>query len=51
VEWATIVQAVNDPRHEQYKENRDWPGLLPGDTLDPEAFAVDAVNEELAEPF
>ena len=33
--WANIVEAVNDPRHEEHKEYREWLGMLPGETLDP----------------
>lgn len=47
--WANIVQAVNDPRHEDHKEYREWLGMLPGDTLDPTAFDVEEANEELAD--
>ena len=49
--WANIVQAVNDPRHEDHKEYREWLGMLPGDTLDPTAFDLDEVNEDLADAF
>ena len=47
--WANIVQAVNDPHHEDHKEYREWLGMLPGDTLDPKAFDVEAANEDLAD--
>ena len=49
--WANIVQAVNDPRHEDHKEYREWLGMLPGDTLDPTAFDLDEINEDLADLF
>jgi hypothetical protein len=49
--WANVVQAVNDPHHEDHEEYREWLGLLPGDTLDPKAFDVDEANEELAGLF
>lgn len=49
--WANIVQAVNDPSHEEHKEYREWLGMLPGDTLDPKAFDVDEANEDLADLF
>ncbi|MET4136678.1 plasmid pRiA4b ORF-3 family protein [Pseudarthrobacter sp. PvP090] len=47
--WANIVQAVNDPHHEDHQEYREWLGMQPGDTLDPKAFDVDEVNENLAD--
>jgi Plasmid pRiA4b ORF-3-like protein len=49
--WANIVQAVNDPRHEEHQEYREWLGLRPGETLDPKAFDVDEVNGDLADLF
>ena len=49
--WANIVRAVNDPRHEDHKEYREWLGMLPGDTLDPKAFDVGPVNEDLSDLF
>ncbi|HEX9088174.1 MAG TPA: plasmid pRiA4b ORF-3 family protein [Arthrobacter sp.] len=49
--WANVVQAVNDPRHEEHKEYREWLGMLPGDTLDPKAFDVDEANKDLADLF
>ena len=49
--WANIVEAVNDPRHEEHKEYREWLGMLPGETLDPKAFDLDDVNEDLADLF
>jgi hypothetical protein len=47
--WANIVQAVNDPRHEDHTEYREWLGMLPGDTLDPKAFNVEEANQDLAD--
>ncbi|HSN36028.1 MAG TPA: plasmid pRiA4b ORF-3 family protein [Arthrobacter sp.] len=49
--WENIVKAVNDPRHEDHKEYREWLGMLPGDTIDPKAFDVDEANERLAGLF
>jgi hypothetical protein len=49
--WSNIVQAVNDPRHTDHQEYREWLGMLPGDALDPQAFDQDEVNEELAHRF
>lgn len=49
--WSNIVQAVNDPRHADHKEYREWLGMLPGDALDPHGFDLDEVNEELAHLF
>ncbi len=49
--WASIVQAVNDPGHEQHLEYREWLGMLPGDTLDPRAFNPDEVNGTLADLY
>ena len=47
--WANVVEAVNDPRHEEHKEYREWLGMQPGDTLDPKAFDVAEANEDLAD--
>ncbi|MCB5281892.1 MULTISPECIES: plasmid pRiA4b ORF-3 family protein [unclassified Arthrobacter] len=49
--WANIVETINDPRHEEHQEYREWLGMQPGDTLDPKAFDPDEVNEELADLF
>ncbi|MCZ2402035.1 plasmid pRiA4b ORF-3 family protein [Paenarthrobacter sp. Z7-10] len=49
--WAHIVEAVNDPGHEEHDEYREWLGLQPGETLDPKAFDLDEINEELAGRF
>ena len=49
--WTDIVQAVNDPSHEEHKEYREWLGLRPGETLDPKAFDVEQANEDLADLF
>ncbi|WP_211881715.1 plasmid pRiA4b ORF-3 family protein [Pseudarthrobacter albicanus] len=49
--WENIVQAVNDPRHEEYQEYREWLGLRGGETLDPKAFDVEQANETLADLF
>jgi hypothetical protein len=49
--WTDIVQAVNDPSHEEHKEYREWLGLGPGETLDPKAFDVEQANEDLADLF
>jgi hypothetical protein len=49
--WANIVQAVNDPSHEEHQEYREWLGLRPGETLDPKAFDVKQANEDLADLF
>ncbi|WP_427007359.1 plasmid pRiA4b ORF-3 family protein [Pseudarthrobacter sp. H2] len=47
--WENIVQAVNDPRHEEHGEYREWLGLRPGETLDPKAFDVEQANGELSD--
>ena len=47
--WANIVQAVNDPHHEEHKEYREWLGMQPGDTLDPKAFDAEQANANLAD--
>lgn len=49
--WTNIVQAVNDPNHDEYEEYRDWLGLQPGETLDPKALDLDETNEDLTDPF
>ncbi|MGY3320819.1 plasmid pRiA4b ORF-3 family protein [Arthrobacter sp. TE12232] len=49
--WANIVQAVNDPGHEDNREYREWLGMVPGEILDPRAFDIDELNENLADLF
>ena len=49
--WATIVQAVNDPSHEEHTDYREWLGMLPGQTLDPMSFDMEEANEDLAKLF
>ncbi len=49
--WANIVQAVNDPSHEEHGEYREWLGLQAGETLDPKVFDVEQANEDLADLF
>ncbi|MDJ0312708.1 plasmid pRiA4b ORF-3 family protein [Arthrobacter sp. H35-D1] len=46
--WESMVEAVNNPSHEEHKEYREWLGLEPGEKLDPKAFDKDELNEELA---
>ena len=46
--WTNIVQAVNDPGHEEHKEYREWLGMRPGDSLDPKAFDMEEANQGLA---
>ncbi len=45
--WAAMVEAVNDPSHEEHEDFRDWLGLRPGEKLDPKAFDWKGLNEEL----
>ncbi|MCB5292053.1 plasmid pRiA4b ORF-3 family protein [Arthrobacter sp. SO3] len=49
--WANVVEAVNDPSHEEHQKYREWLGMLPGETLDPKAFYLDEANEDLADLF
>ncbi len=49
--WMGIVQAVNDPAHDEHKEYREWLGLEPCETLDPKAFDLEQTNEDLADLF
>jgi len=42
--YYSLLEAIGNPLHPQYKESRDWLG----DEFDPEAFSVDAVNRRLA---
>ncbi|MCY0903844.1 plasmid pRiA4b ORF-3 family protein [Arthrobacter sp. H14-L1] len=49
--WTKIVQAVNDPEHEEHEEYREWLGLQSGETLDPKAFDVEEANGDLADIF
>ncbi|MDJ0355445.1 plasmid pRiA4b ORF-3 family protein [Paenarthrobacter sp. PH39-S1] len=49
--WTKIVQAVNDPEHEEHEEYREWLALQSGETLDPKAFDVEEANGDLADIF
>lgn len=49
--WSTVVEAVNDPAHEQHDEYRDWLGMAPGEHLDPKEFDKDELNEDLTYLF
>jgi len=49
--WESMVEAVNDPSHEQHDEYRDWLGLAAGELLDPKAFDQGVVNERLLASF
>jgi len=42
--FYNLLDAINDPAHEQYEELQDWLG----DDFDPEFFSVDEVNQRLA---
>ncbi|WP_162144907.1 plasmid pRiA4b ORF-3 family protein [Arthrobacter castelli] len=46
--WTEMVEAANDPSHEEHAEFRDWLGLEPGESIDPKAFEVDSVNAALS---
>jgi hypothetical protein len=41
--YYSLLEAIRDPLHPQYKESRDWLG----DDFDPEAFSIDPVNRRL----
>lgn len=41
--YGDFVAAINDPQHERHEELLDWIG----GEFDPEAFDIDAINEEL----
>ena len=45
--WESMVEAVNNPSHEEHADYREWLGLAPGEKLDPKAFDKDELNEEL----
>ncbi|WP_427133418.1 plasmid pRiA4b ORF-3 family protein [Pseudarthrobacter sp. S9] len=49
--WVNIVEAANDPSHENHGEYRDWLGLAPGETLDLKEFDQHQLNEDLADLF
>ncbi|MDJ0312689.1 plasmid pRiA4b ORF-3 family protein [Arthrobacter sp. H35-D1] len=49
--WSTVVEAVNDPAHEEHEEYRDWLGMVPGEHLDPKEFNKDELNEDLTYLF
>jgi hypothetical protein len=43
--YEDFVAAIQNPKHERHEELREWIG----DEFDPEAFDLDAVNEQLQE--
>ena len=45
--WSSIVEAVNNPAHDEHQEYRDWLGMAPGEHLDPKGFNKDELNEDL----
>lgn len=47
--WIDKVQAARDPRHPEHHDVREWLGLSDGETLDPGAFDLAAVEARLAE--
>jgi len=49
--WESMVEAVNDPSHEEHDEYRDWLGLAAGELLDPKAFDPGEVNVRLLASF
>lgn len=46
--WMDMVEAANDPTHEEHDDIREWLGLDPGETIDPKAFDMDRVNAALS---
>jgi len=42
--YYSLLEAIGNPLHPQYKESRDWLGH----EFDPEAFSVDTINRRLA---
>ncbi|MDY6810174.1 MAG: plasmid pRiA4b ORF-3 family protein [Actinomycetota bacterium] len=49
--WDDFVAAVSDPRHPDHAERREWAGLAPGQSFDPTAFDLAAVNRQLRRLF
>ncbi|MEW4568360.1 plasmid pRiA4b ORF-3 family protein [Tautonia sp. JC769] len=45
--YADFLDAIADPGHEMHEEMREWVG----GEFDPEAFDIEAVNEELQQTF
>ena len=49
--WSSIVEAVNNPAHEEHQEYRGWLGMSPGEHLDPKEFNKDDLNADLTYLF
>ena len=49
--WAMLVEAANDPLHEEHKEYRRWLGLAKGAKFDPTNFDKVGLNEDLSGLF
>lgn len=49
--WANMVEAVNNPNHEQHQEYREWLGLSRGESFDAKKFRWQDINEKLGRMF
>lgn len=49
--WANMVEAVNNPNHEQHQEYREWLGLSRGESFEAKNFSWQEINEKLGRMF
>lgn len=45
--YYDLIEAVNDPKHDQHEERREWIGIEDGEVLDPAYFDLETQNKEL----
>ncbi len=46
-----LLEAINNPKHEDYGDMREWLGLEKGETFDPTYFDLEETNDEIAGMF
>lgn len=45
--YESLLEIVNDPKHEDYQEMRDWLGISGKKKYDPTKFDLEKVNKQL----
>ncbi|MDO5616866.1 MAG: plasmid pRiA4b ORF-3 family protein [Cruoricaptor ignavus] len=49
--YYNMVEAINDPKHEEHKDFMKWLGMKKGETWDVNEFSVEEVNDNINELF
>ncbi|TAE51016.1 MAG: plasmid pRiA4b ORF-3 family protein [Bacteroidetes bacterium] len=47
--YYNLVEAINDPKHAEHKEMREWIGMPRGEKWDVTEFVLEEANERIAE--